>query len=76
MRQKPLPAGYFFSGLLYYGLMVYWQWDELQTTGKAQNSAIIGLVMSSLTYSTYFGVSELICLRVSRIYQLSVSLGK
>ena len=26
--------------------MVYWQWDELQTTGKAQNSAIIGLVMS------------------------------
>ena len=46
MRQKPLPAGYFFSGLLYYGLMVYWQWDELQTTGKAQNSAIIGLVMS------------------------------
>ena len=29
MKHKPVPIGVVLTGIIYFGLLFYWQWDEL-----------------------------------------------
>ena len=47
MRHKPIPWAIALTGVLYFGLLIYWQSDELSSEIAAQrNAAQFGLVLS------------------------------
>ena len=47
MRRKPIPWAIALTGILYFGLLIYWQSDELSSEIAAQrNAAQFGLVLS------------------------------
>ena len=47
MRHKPIPWAIALTGVLYFGLLIYWQSDELSSEISAQrNAAQFGLVLS------------------------------
>ena len=54
MKHKPIPWAILLTGVLYYGLLVYWQSDELQmASGSDQyNAAVFGLLFS-VVYLAY-----------------------
>ena len=53
MRHKPIPWAIALTGVLYFGLLIYWQSDELSSEIAAQrNAAQFGLVLS-VTYVAY-----------------------
>ena len=45
MKHKPVPIGVVLTGVLYFGLLFYWQWDELSGAGAARDAAIFGIVL-------------------------------
>ena len=47
MKHKPVPIGVVLTGVLYFGLLFYWQWDELSGTGAARDAAIFGIVLAT-----------------------------
>jgi len=52
MKHKPVPWAILLTGVLYYGMLVYWQSDELSTTGAAYDAAVYGLLFS-VVYLAY-----------------------
>ena len=46
MKHKPVPIGVVLTGVIYFGLLFYWQWDELQGEGAARDAAIFGIVLA------------------------------
>ena len=52
MKHKPVPLGVVLTGVLYFGLLFYWQWDELSGTGAARDAAIFGIVLG-VAYVAY-----------------------
>ena len=53
MRHKPIPWAIALTGVLYFGLLIYWQSDELSSEIAAQrNAAQFGLVLS-VVYVAY-----------------------
>ena len=47
MKHKPIPWAIALTGVLYFGLLIYWQSDELSSEIDAvRNAAQFGLVMS------------------------------
>ena len=47
MRHKPIPWAIALTGVLYFGLLIYWQSDELSSEIAAQRTAAqFGLVLS------------------------------
>ena len=58
MRHKPIPWAIALTGVLYFGLLIYWQSDELSSEIAAQrNAAQFGLVLSVSMLHTSCGVS-------------------
>ena len=54
MKHKPIPWAILLTGVLYYGLLVYWQSDELQMASGSDpyNAAVFGLLFS-VVYLAY-----------------------
>ena len=52
MKHKPVPLGVVLTGVLYFGLLFYWQWDELSGSGAPQEAAIFGIVLA-VAYVAY-----------------------
>ena len=52
MKHKPVPIGVVLTGVIYFGLLFYWQWDELSGTGAARDAAIFGIVLA-VAYVAY-----------------------
>ena len=52
MKHKPVPIGVVLTGIIYFGLLFYWQWDELSGTGAARDAAVFGIVPVSYTHLT------------------------
>ena len=46
MKHKPVPIGVVLTGVIYFGLLFYWQWDELSGEGAARDAAIFGIVLA------------------------------
>ena len=46
MRHKPIPWAIALTGALYFGLLIYWQSDELSGTSEQMAAAQFGLVLS------------------------------
>ena len=46
MKHKPVPIGVVLTGVLYFGLLFYWQWDELSGSGAPRDAAIFGIVLA------------------------------
>ena len=36
MKHKPVPLGVVLTGVLYFGLLFYWQWDQLSIEKKTE----------------------------------------
>ena len=52
MKHKPVPLGVVLTGVLYFGLLFYWQWDALSGSGAPQEAAIFGIVLA-VAYVAY-----------------------
>ena len=50
MKHKPVPIGVVLTGVIYFGLLFYWQWDESQE--QARDGAIFGIVLA-VAYVAY-----------------------
>ena len=46
MKHKPIPWAIALTGALYFGLLIYWQSDELSGTAEQMAAAQFGLVLS------------------------------
>ena len=46
MKHKPIPWAIALTGALYFGLLIYWQSDELSGTSEQMAAAQFGLVLS------------------------------
>ncbi len=46
MKQRPIPAGYISAAVLYFGMLIWWQWEELNGTGQPQEAALFGIGLS------------------------------
>ena len=49
MKHKPVPIGVVLTGVLYFGLLFYWQWDELSGAGAARDAATLASFWRSHT---------------------------
>ncbi|MGB1462909.1 MAG: hypothetical protein ACPG8Q_05195, partial [Candidatus Poseidoniaceae archaeon] len=43
MKQRPIPAGYITTAVLYFAMLIWWQWEELNGTGEPQEAALFGI---------------------------------
>ena len=43
MKQRPIPAGYITAAVLYFAMLIWWQWEELNGTGQPQEAALFGI---------------------------------
>ncbi|DAC10838.1 MAG TPA: hypothetical protein D7I09_02220, partial [Candidatus Poseidoniales archaeon] len=46
MKQRPIPAGYISTAVLYFGMLIWWQWEELNGSGQPQEAALFGIGLS------------------------------
>ena len=52
MKHKPVPLGVVLTGVLYFGLLFYWQWAALSGSGAPRDAAISGIVLA-VAYVAY-----------------------
>jgi preprotein translocase subunit SecY len=46
MKHKPIPWAIVLTGVLYWGLLVYWASDDLNSTGAPRDAALFGIIFS------------------------------
>ncbi|GIR77266.1 MAG: hypothetical protein CM15mP79_2030 [Methanobacteriota archaeon] len=43
MKQRPIPAGYITAAVVYFAMLIWWQWEELNGTGQPSRAALFGI---------------------------------
>ena len=46
MKHKPIPWAVALTGVLYWGLLIYWASDDLNSTGAPREAALFGIIFS------------------------------
>ena len=52
MKHKPIPWAVALTGVLYWGLLIYWASDDLNSTGAPREAALFGIIFS-VVYVAY-----------------------